>query len=193
MLLGVFPLINGLFDALSYAVTLALMRLGLRRWNPVWAAVADVAFALVLFLAVGAALVAAIAGLNRLAGVPILDLGALFARVHEDPGSHLWVFLMLFSTAVPTLIHGALALLGAQKMVPGVLRRGTVQLIGAAPHGAFPAVFAPMALALVGTIPFVMVAALLWALWHFGKEAILAGVGHYGDALLWIALAIGAF
>lgn len=193
LFLGLFPILNAMFDALSYAATLALMRLGLRRWNPVLAALADILCALVLFLAVGATLTAAVAGMNALAGTPILDLGVLFARMHQNPASHLWVFGMLFSTALPTLAHFALALLGAQALVPGVLRRVTVRLINQMPTDPFAAVFAPFLTGFVLAVPFALFGLLIAALWHGGKTLILAGLGLYGEALLRLALWIGAF
>lgn len=193
MFLALFPIVNALFDALSYSLTLALMRLGLRRWNPILAALADVLCALVLFLAVGAALTAAVAGLNALAGVALLDLGALFAKVHEDPASHFWVFLMLLSTALPTLAHFALALLGAQALVFPVLRKAVVKLIDATPTDPFAAIFAPMVTGLVLTVPFAAVGLVLWLCWHGGKPVILAFLEGYGQILLTLAQWIGAF
>lgn len=191
--LCLFPLINAIFDALSYSVTLTLMRLGLRRWNPWLAGLADVAAALVLFLAVGVALTAAVAGMNRLAGVQILDLGALFAQVREAPGAHLWVFLMLFSTAVPTVLHLCLALLGAQALVPPFLRRFTCHLIATSPENPFAPVFAPAATGLVMALPFVMAGGLIWVLILVAKGVVLWSVASYGALLQEIAARIGAF
>ena len=193
LFLALLPIVNALFDALSYALTLSLMRLGLRRWNPVFAALADILCAVVLFLAVGAALTASVAGMNTLAGTPILDLGGLFAKVHQDPALHLWVFLMLFSTALPTLAHFTLALLGAQALVPRPLRKLAVRLIDTAPHDPFAAVFAPLMAGLVLAIPFALLGGLLWAMWHWGGDVIGAALSLYGDALLALAQWIGAF
>lgn len=193
LFLGLFPIVNALFDALSYAITLALMRLALRRWNPVLAAVADLLCALALFLAVGAALTASIAAMNALAGTPILDLGALFATMRDNPGSHLWVFLMLFSTALPTLAHFTLALLGAQTLTPSFLRNLALRLIDKAPTDPFAAVFAPLITGWVATIPFALVGVALMPLLLFGKPLVLTAVILYGNALLDLAQLIVAF
>lgn len=143
------------------------------------------AAALVLFLTV--------AGMNRLAGVQILDLGALFAQLREAPGAHLWVFLMLFSTAVPTVAHLCLALLGAQALVPPPLRRWTVRLIETAPKDPFAAMFAPAVTGLVMALPFACLGVLSWGLLHWGKGAVEGWAEAYGKVLLQIAYGIGAF
>ena len=88
LFLAVLPLINALFDVVSYAVTLSLVRRGLRAALPFLWGLADLAFACVLLLGLGAVLVAVIHGLNTLAGVPFLDLPALFEGVRAEPGAY---------------------------------------------------------------------------------------------------------
>ena len=66
MFLGVFPLINALFDFISYSITLTLVRWGLRLGGS-WAVVvgvADLIMALFLFTALGSILILAIAGMH---------------------------------------------------------------------------------------------------------------------------------
>ena len=193
LFLGLFPIVNALFDALSYGITLSLMRLGLRGWQPLLAALCDVICALILFLGVGVALTAAAAGLNALANTPIVDIGAMLARVIDSPQQNLWVFLMLFSTALPTLIHFILAMLGAQALVPGPLRRAAFTLITAPPDAPFAPIFAPALTGVVLALPFALAGGLAWLVWVFAKGAILAGLGVYAQTLLWIATRMGAF
>ncbi|MFT5742965.1 MAG: hypothetical protein ACI86S_001027 [Paracoccaceae bacterium] len=194
LFLGVFPLINALFDTVSYAATLALMRLGLRRWNPLVCALIDVAVACVLFLCLGVTLTAVIATLNRLAGVDLIDIGAFFALVQESPRDHLWVMLMLFSTILPTAIHFVLALFGAQLFVPGVLRGWTVTALRNAPTSGRAAVAAPLLAGLCAIVPFLIVGGLGAVIWHYGEAGRDWAVGHYFDGLLYIAThIIGAF
>lgn len=117
---GVLPLINGLFDALSYAVTLATMRKGLATPAAFGLAVVDLAIAAGLFVVLGAAMVVVIAGLNAVGAMagnaPLFDLGALFAGLRDDPGAYWWLGMILFSTLLPTALHLLIATLALQGM-----------------------------------------------------------------------------
>ncbi len=190
--LGVFPIINALFDTLSYALTLTLMRLGLRHWSPVLCALIDFLCACVIFVALGATLTAVIAGLNALAGVTILDIGATFDAIEAAPMDHLWVFAMLFSTLLPTAIHFGLSLFGTQVFVPAVIRHAVAGQLRAARTNEFAAVTGPMLAGLIGTAPFAIVAGLGALIWHFGQDAALWLIAGYGDVLRWIASSIAA-
>lgn len=88
LFLAALPLLNGLFDLVSYALTLSLIRRGLRSSLPLLWGLADLALACLLFLALRAVLVVAVHGLNLLAGMPFVDLSALFAGIHVDPGAY---------------------------------------------------------------------------------------------------------
>ncbi|MRH22294.1 hypothetical protein [Rhodovulum strictum] len=194
LFLAVFPLINALFDVLSYAVTLSLLRRGLRSRLPFLWALLDLAIACVLFLALGATLVAVIHGLNLLAGVPLLDLGVLFAAVREAPGAHVWLFLMLFSTILPTALHLLVSLLGLQGIWPRRLRRPVAVWIEGAPESPGLAVRAALALGLVWAIPLGVLVAALFGLWAFGGGLVLEFLDGYFRLLLWIAhIPVGVF
>ncbi|SIO15445.1 hypothetical protein SAMN05444722_0633 [Rhodovulum sp. ES.010] len=187
LFLAVFPLLNALFDVLSYAVTLSLLRRGLRaRWPFVWGLL-DLLIACVLFLGLGVALVAAIHELNRLAGVPLLDLGALFAGVRETPGAYVWLYLMLFSTILPTALHFLISLLGLQGVWPRAFRRPVARLIDRAPDAPLYAVPAAFFLGLVWTLPLLLLGAALWGIWAFSGGFVMAVLGRYFDLLHWIA------
>ncbi|WP_085825836.1 hypothetical protein [Roseovarius gaetbuli] len=125
-----------MFDFLSYGVTLGLWRLGLRRGGivPWLAGIVDIGAALLLFTGLGAALLLAIAVMNRLAGVDILPLGPIFADLRSAPlpgqpwletpqARYLWLYAMLFSTLVPTLIHAGLSCLSLAQWAPMGLRK----------------------------------------------------------------------
>lgn len=106
---GVMPLVNAVFDYFSMGLTRWLLRLGAR--HPGWAIVCglgDLAAALAAFVALGFALIAAIHGMNALAGAPLLDLQTLFADLREGRWQqYWWLYLIIFSTVVPTLLHAA--------------------------------------------------------------------------------------
>lgn len=190
--LAVLPLINGLFDALSYATTLATMRKGLAtRWA--WAlGVLDLLIGAVLFLALGATMVAVIAALNALGSAPLFDLEALFVGLRSDPGSYWWLYLILFSTLLPTALHLGIAALAVQGVFPQSWRRRVAQWIDASPASALDAVRGCLAQATIWWLPLMGLAGLGWVLWQgIGHAAGMAGL-FYLARLESFALWIGA-
>ena len=187
LFLAVLPLLNALFDVVSYAVTLTLVRRGLRASLPFLWGLADLAIACVLLLGLGATLVAVIHGLNILAGAPFLDLPALFDGVRVDPGAYIWLYLMLFSTLLPTLLHGFLSLLGVQGIWPHRLRRPVADWIKAAPDSPLRAIIASLGLSLIWAVPLLVLGAALWALWQAVGPGVLTALALYLDGLQWIA------
>jgi hypothetical protein len=193
LFLAVLPLLNAIFDTVSYAVTLTLLRRGLRSRLPLLWGLLDLVIACVLFLALGSTLVVVLHGLNTLAGVPLVDLPALFAGIHERPGDYVWLYLMLFSTILPTALHGALSLLGVQGLWPRAWRRPVAAWVEAAPSSPLAYLRAGLALGVVWTMPLLLLGGILWALWAIGGAAILSGLDLYFDVLLWLAaIPVGA-
>ena len=187
LFLAVFPLLNALFDVISYAATLSLTRRGLQSRLPILYGLADLALACVLFLGLGATLVAAIHGLNLLAGVPLLDLPALFDGVTSTPGAYFWLYAMLFSTILPTALHAALSLLGLQGIWPKAPRGRVALWVESADASTLHTFRASLALGVVWTVPLLLLAAIIWALWALSAPAILWLLSRYLDALIWIA------
>lgn len=187
LFLAILPLINALFDVISYAVTLSLVRRGLRAKLPFLFGLADLAIACLLLLGLGAVLVAVIHGLNLLAGVLLLDLPAVFEGVQADPGAYVWLYLMLFSTLLPTLLHGALSLLGVQGIWPRRWRRPVADWVEAAPASPLHAIRASLGLSLIWALPLLGLVFVLWVIWHHAQPALMAGLQLYLDSLLWIA------
>ena len=117
LFLGVLPLVNAVFDFVSYGLTFALVRCGLR-WKGAWPVLfglADLAVAAILFTGLGAALVTVAAGANALAGTEVFPLHPLFDGLRGVPGAetgpqdYWWLYAMVFSTLLPTLAHLTLA------------------------------------------------------------------------------------
>jgi hypothetical protein len=103
---GLLPIVNALTDYASYAVTIWLVQQGLKTTG--WAflmSLLDIIAALLLLTLLGVLLILVIAWANALAGVPLFPLAPLFAGLRQDPVAYLWVYAMLFSTLVPTLVH----------------------------------------------------------------------------------------
>lgn len=122
ILFGLLPLVNGVFDFISYGATLRLARWGLRGTNgarALFAGIVDLGLALILFTGLGIALLCGIAGLTAASGTQVFDIAPLFDSLRSDRAwaDNWWLFVMLFSTAIPTLIHLCIAGLAA----PGLL------------------------------------------------------------------------
>ena len=195
LFLAVFPLINALFDTLSYAATLTLMRLGLRNARPFMFGFYDLVIALLLFFGLGATLLIVVATLNRFAEFPILDLGALFDGLHKEPAAYGWLYLMVFSTILPTALHAALSLLGLQSIVGPRWRNRVADLLEAArPDHDWKTVAAPFLLGTLWLLPFGLAALLLWVVWLLAG-GWLTGLLQviYLDPLFKLAQAISAF
>lgn len=134
LFVGVLPLINAVFDTVSYGVTLALTERGRRGGVLIWAGV-DFLVALVLFLLLGASLVLVVTGMQVLAGVPFADLPTLLTH-KIDLERYWWLYAMLFSTAVPTLLHLFVASWSLQAVLPMSWRHRMCDVIDRAHEGA---------------------------------------------------------
>jgi hypothetical protein len=175
LFLGVLPLVNALFDTLSYGITIALTQRGRRGLALPWAIV-DGVVALMLFLALGATLVVVAAGMERIAGVPFVDLGTLLTQ-DFDLGTYWWLYAMLFSTAVPTLFHLVIAALSLQTVLPRGLRSRLCAVIERAHAGA--AVDGVVATLLIGLLFATGIALPLGLLWLLGWAFWSHGLGHF--------------
>jgi hypothetical protein len=185
--------VNGLFDLLSFAATLTLMRRGLMgRWPILWGLL-DLVMAFALLLGLGAALVVAITVLNGVADATLIDLRRLLEGVRSDPWGAVWIYLMLGTTLVPTLLHAGLSLLGLQGVWPRPWRQPVAGWIDAATAGPVSVLRASLALALVWTLPLLGIGGMLWAIWAMAGGALAALLTGYIEALIWLAaIPVGA-
>ena len=107
--------------------------------------------------------------------------------MRAEPGAYVWLYLMLFSTLLPTLLHAFLSLLGVQGIWPKTLRRPVAGWVEAAPASPLHAIRASLGLSLIWAVPLLLLGAGLWALWHVAGPGVMAGLGLYLDGLTWIA------
>ena len=191
--LAVLPLINGLFDAISYAITLALSRKGLStRWAPLLGLL-DLALGAVLFLILGATMVAAIAALNALGTAPLYDLRALFAGLRASPRDYWWLYLILFSTLAPTALHILVAALAVQGwFIFHRPRRAVAGWIEAAPRSIPAAVGGCLAQTLIWWLPLMALCGVGWAFWQVIGTAVGAAGLFYLERLEGLARWISA-
>jgi uncharacterized membrane protein len=191
--LAVLPLVNAIFDFLSYGLTRRLLRWGARigGWWAFGFGLADLAAAAVLFGALGAALVALLTGYNALAAAPWVDLAALFGSIRADPEAYWWLYVMFFSTLVPTFAHlvlattsGVLALMPerAARFVRGCFR----PIVRDDRFVKNVAVVALTTIALVGLMLAILI---VWAL----IQLVLAYHPTVGSTYLWLFETLAAW
>lgn len=184
LFLGVLPLVNAVFDFVSFGVTRALVRTGLNR--PEWAfplGALDLVFATLVFLGLGCTLIAIVHGLNAIAPAPLYDLGALFADLGDEARrwDHLWLWLMVFSTFLPTFLHYALSTWAIAAHVPLLSRPLLDRLdrVEEDPTVAWTARGWLYGLACLGVLgPLLLISGTLWAL--------SVHLPEIGETFLWV-------
>ncbi|MEP2889250.1 hypothetical protein [Tateyamaria sp.] len=191
LFLGVFPLINALFDTVSYAATLALVGWGIRsplRVAGVIAGLLDLVIAAVLFAGLTLTLTAVVAGLNRLSGASLLDLNVLFADLDANLWSHPWVPLMIASTLLPTALHFGASLLALQSFTP--LRGLAVGQLQRMDNDIMAQFVAPLVAGFCLAFPLILGGLALWGLIALAMPGLSVAGGWYLDQLLTIAAVI---
>lgn len=111
--LAILPILNGLADFLSTGLTRLLLARSVRGddgWPWEWLADALAAVAVLIGLGSVAIWLGATFGLSH--GVALIEVKGLLEGIAERPEEHWWVFGMLFSTLVPTVLHLALGSFG---------------------------------------------------------------------------------
>jgi hypothetical protein len=188
LFLGTFPLLNALFDAVSYAATLALIRWGIRSRHRATALIAgllDLIIAALLFAGLTLTLTAVVAGLNRLGGTAWLDFDILFADLEQSLWSHPWVPLMIASTLLPTALHFCASLLALQSFTP--LRGVAVHLMAQGQDDHVAAITGPLVAGFCLAFPMIAGGLVLWALTALAMPVLPQIGGWYLDQLLSVA------
>jgi hypothetical protein len=133
LFLGLLTLVNAPFDWLSLGLTRALMRRGLERerWWPYFYAIVDALLASVIIGFLAVAMVVTVQSFDDLAargGGPRLfpPMREFLNAIKAEPGrpEYWWVYAMLFSTMLPSLINLFMAGGGASPVACRASRRG---------------------------------------------------------------------
>ena len=124
----VLPLVNAPLDWLSLGVTRGLLQAVRTGHHGGWFALGwgllDLLFALAFLFLITAVLVLATALGNVVSGETLVDVAAICHALGDEKGlvNYWWVYFMLLSTLVPTLLHFALAGGAARLWLPQRLR-----------------------------------------------------------------------
>lgn len=134
LFLGLLTLVNAPFNWASLGLTRALLRRGLELggWWPFLLAIVDAVLAAIIVAALALVMTVAVQAFDGLAvyggGKPVLPLDALFdgIAVHPQAPEYWWVYALLLSTLLPSLINlmiGGASLMRGFPGVPPLLRR----------------------------------------------------------------------
>jgi hypothetical protein len=186
--IGALPVVNAVFDYVSYGVTLSLLRAGRREdgWPPLLCGLLDALGAVLILYGLALALALYIAAINALGSVPFLPLDRLFEDL-ADPAvrsGYAWLYLTLLSTLVPTGVHLLLALISVTTLLPAQAKRWFIDritdessdlatLLGTTAFALF------IAVSLVG---------LAWVLWQGGSWVL----DHFDDSAVLLLAAVEA-
>jgi hypothetical protein len=163
------PLVNAPIDWLSLGVTRGLLqavRIGRHSSRMALGfALADLVLALAFLFLITAVLVGVTALGNSVSGKTLVDIGGILQDVRCEPSKvdHWWIYFMLLSTLVPTLIHFALAGGAATLWIPRLVRLWLADGLERDQHKTF---LAWLYLTFMPVLGFVVVpGALLYFLW----------------------------
>ncbi len=190
----VLPLLNAVFDVVSYAITIALVRLGLRARKVPGAVfgLIDLGVAALLFFVLGLTIVLVVAGLNGVASAPILDLARMLDLVAEGPsGQTAWVYVMVCSTLLPTVVHFSLALLSVERAIVPLAAPFANRLRNAR-NSTGHVVIASFSGGALLMIPVGILWMFGWAAWWFLGDVLSAYGTAYMSLLRSVAESIGA-
>jgi len=134
LFLGLLTLVNAPFNWASLGLTRALLRRGLELggWWPFLLALLDAILAAVIVAALAIAMMIAVQAFDGLAvyggGQPALALDPLFDGIalHPEAPEYWWVYALLLSTLLPSLINlmiGGASLMRGLPGLPSALRR----------------------------------------------------------------------
>ena len=114
--LATLPLINVVFDWLSLGVTRHLLQKTLEGINPIWNSLLDLLAAIIILIALAITTIAFLQLMNILAIAggakePMINLANILQTLRARPWdvSVWWIYIILFSTLLPTFVHAMIA------------------------------------------------------------------------------------
>jgi hypothetical protein len=132
LFLGLLTLLNAPFDWASLGLTRALLRRGLELggWWPYLLALVDACLAGVMIALLALVMVMGVQAFDELAvhgggeKAAVLPLDVLFDGITKNPGApeYWWVYALLLSTMIPSLINLAISGMAFTRGIPGVSR-----------------------------------------------------------------------
>lgn len=134
LFLAVLPLLNAFADFASTGLTRWRLRKGLagRMWKEM---LIDLAGAAVAFFLLGAISILAIDHQRWADGSTLFDLPEFFTDLRANLGHYWWLYFTLFSTLIPTVLHGVVAIFGSLIHLWPRLRRSIVEGLDAGGRG----------------------------------------------------------
>jgi hypothetical protein len=128
LFLVLLTLLNGPFDWVSLGLTRALLRRGLELggWSPFILAIVDALLAAAVIALLALTMVIGVQAFDDLAahagGERILPLGPFFDGIvsHPTAPEYWWVYALLFSTMIPSIINLVIGGASLMRGVPGV-------------------------------------------------------------------------
>ncbi|MSP41967.1 MAG: hypothetical protein EXR08_01145 [Alphaproteobacteria bacterium] len=131
LLAGLLTLLNAPFDWLSPGLTRGLLRRGIEQggWWPYGLALADAAAAVGVIAVLSCTMVVGIQTFDYVAvlggGLPILPLRELFDGIgaHPHAPEFWWIYALLLSTMIPSVINPAIGGTALLRGIPGVRSR----------------------------------------------------------------------
>jgi len=134
LFLVILPLLNAAADFGSTGLTRWRLRMGLsgRMWREM---LIDLGGAAATFFVLGALSILTIHHLRWSDGSALLDLPEFFTDIRANPGHYWWLYFTLFSTLIPTVLHGAVAVFGTGIHLWPWLRRFIVEGLDAGGRG----------------------------------------------------------
>lgn len=136
LFLGVFPVVNAVCDFFSIGLTRWCLRhalseepiWGLPTWiRPVLFNVIDVLGAILSLIVLVVLLLTALSTINLIAGRALVDVNLLLSDVESGTAEGLWwLYLMIISTFVPTMVHAMIFLVSIPIKYPGKFLQGVL-------------------------------------------------------------------
>ena len=180
---GPLILINAIFDFISYALTLHLIKIGKARGKrrAFLFGVMDAGAAVVLLFSLAFTLLCCVALINALAPAPLLDIQTVLndLKQADTRTPYTWLYLTLFSTLVPTLVHLCIATLSVLAIVPLRHKETVAHLIGPDSGGHLTTLAGTLAASVTGVAFTAFITAMFMGLWWVLST-------HTGTFALWL-------